>query len=440
MSRSRACERAKTSLETVLVERGLTSGTTPPVGLARHSSPRPSLPPRDRRRYPPRVMRCWAARRALDVALAGVILAACVDVHDALPAVGGLPTEPELTTIWVGIRHDSYAGRSGALRTEDTATAAAQGFGFVRPFLEASDESFLDEASNAGVRVLGALDWGSAEDVLDSIEGHPALFGWTIDDGINWGSDSAGCRSVKLTPVEVRDRHDWLKRRRPAGLTYASAVVHPSCEVAGYAGTVDVIGVQSFPIGQVDDAIALEQHAETFRQASDLLGSAGQSYVANLQAIAWVDRFPTPREFRNMAFAALVYGAKGFLVDSLYSFRGSLLSEDAPALWEAMPALVSEMRALEAIVSSATREPLPFAESNLHGALWRGSDQVIVIIVNTHRSEARTLDLSLPSEVGATLVSLFPSASPAPSWSEGRWIGAIDPEDVHVLSSPLDAR
>ena len=344
-----------------------------------------------------------------------------IDERGALTIDG----EPEFL---FGLYHVSWiGGRTGQGLEDDFDVMTDAGFDVVHPTLLATEttDAVLSSSHERGVYVVGELYWPERELVVGRHRDAPAIVAWDLADDANWPAGAP-----RVSPEELASRRDAFRRLDPDALSYASVIAGPGLEVRGYAQAVDILGVQSYPIGNnagdpAWDERALEQHVSYVRTASEDADGTGVCLHINLQTFAWPDqRAPTPSELRNMLYASIVHGYKGVLAYTFYD-GNSGLHDEHPEVWEELRRLRAEVESLERLILKGERTVIDTGVDGLHGATWSHGDERLVIVLSTKRDHAVEFEVPLHEFAGVD----------GAAWRvrEGVLSGRLEPEEVCVV-------
>ncbi len=364
----------------------------------------------------------------------GLALATTATVGpDGKLLVDGTPFFP------IGIYHVSWIGdRQGGEAIPDLVRAADAGFNLFHPTIDGRDSTadLLDAAAAHGVYVIGEVPWPAhgPDDFVNEWKAKSAMIGWNVADDFN--APYAG-PSYNHAPSEVAARRATIAALAPNHLSYASGGSFPGYRIAEFAGTMDVMGFQSYPLGAGNhpDDYALQENAESFAWVRDQLAGTGQLFVANPQAYRWKDggRYPTTREARNLLYAPLVYGAKGILWYTMWEGNGTLLPSVVPGLWEELGRLNGELRSLTSFLLHGTRTELATGHAHVHAASWERDDQIVVVVLSTERTATHAVSLALPAGAVEPAHARFPGRNEAGMTVVGGALdGTIGPEELHV--------
>jgi hypothetical protein len=338
----------------------------------------------------------------------------------------------------IGIIHVSWIGdEQGEKAIPDLELVADAGFNLIQPTVDARPdmEDFFDVATARGVYVLAEIPYPPTGPAgfINLWKDHPAIIGWLIADDFNAPYSGP---SYNHPPAELQARHDEVKSLAPDHLTYASGGSFPGFRIAEFLGTMDVMGFQSYPIGAQNfpDEYALQENVDSFDWVSGEIGASGQLFVANPQAYKWTgSRYPTPREGRNLMYAPLLRGVKGILWYAMWEGASRHLPTVAPALWADLKLQVAELKSLTPFLLHGTRTELATGNARVHAARWEHENQVVVVVLSTHRTDTVAVSLDLPGGVGGEAHALFPGRPESGlTVSGGDLAGDVGPEDVHA--------
>lgn len=390
------------------------------------------MAPRIPRRTTSRIRRALAA-----VAAAAMVLAASparsttatIDGNGNI-LVDGTPFFP------IGIYHVSWiGGRQGnAAQVADIDAIADAGFNLVHPTVDLRPgmAAVLDRAAARGLRVIAELPWAAAADVIALWQDRPAMIGWNIADDFN--APYSG--PPNHPPAELTERRDFVTALAPQHLTYASGGSFPGFVIEPYAGTVDVMGFQSYPIdGQsTPTEYELQENVDGFDYVASQLAPSGQPFIPNPQSFKWNGggAFPTPQEARNLLFPPLMRGAKGVIFYTYWGENG-VLSQVNPSLWAELGREVAELKTLTPFLLGTAPVPFVTGHARVHGAYWMLQHQIVAVVLNTHRGDSYDVALDLPPGALGAAQALFPTRAEAGMGVAGNQLaGTIGPLEVHV--------
>jgi PKD repeat protein len=322
----------------------------------------------------------------------------------------------------------------------DLEQIADAGFNLVHPTVDARNDmaDLFDVAEARGVYVIGETPYpaNGPDDFINKWKDRAAVIGWSIADDFN--APYAG-PTYNHPPAEIEARHVHQKALVPGHLTYASGGSYPGFRIAEFAGKMDVMGFQSYPLsaGNSPEEYALQENVDSFDWVRDQLAGSGQLFIANPQAYRWSDpgaRYPTPREERNFVYAPLLRGAKGILWYAFWEGADHLLPARAPELWADLPRQVAELKSLTPFLLHGVRTELATGNPRLHAARWELDRQVVTVVLSTHRTSAFAVALDLPPGAGEPSHRLFPDRPETGlAVAGGQLVGSVGPEDVHVI-------
>jgi len=383
-----------------------------------------------------------AATLAALLSLALVLAATSAGATTAIIGAGGNLEVDGQPFFPIGMYHVSWIGdRQGARAVPDLATIADAGFNLVHPTVDARPDmrDLLDAAVARGVYVIGEVPWpaNGPDGFVNLWKAHPAIVGWNVADDFN--APFAG--PPHRLPAEIQARSDVIEGLAPGHLTYASGGSFPGFEIASYAGTLEVMGFQSYPVaaGNSGEDYWLEENMDSWDYVAQELAGSGQLFVATPQAFKWSSgtsfgppQWPSPAEVRNMAYAPLTRGAKGMLYYTFWGENG-VLADKNPPLWSELARETAELRSLTPFLLHGSRTALATGLERVHGAYWEHAGQVVVVLLNTHREDSYAVALDLPPSVVPPLHAMFPPrAEGGMSLTAGQVAGGIGPEEVHV--------
>lgn len=339
----------------------------------------------------------------------------------------------------IGVYHVSWIGdRQGGEAIPDLVRAADAGFNLFHPSVDGRDSmgDLFDVAAARGMYVIGEIPWpaNGPDFFVNAWKAKPALIAWNVADDFNAPFTGP---TYNHPPSQVAARRDLIHALAPEHLAYASGGSYPGYRIAEFAGTMDVMGFQSYPIGAENhpDDYALQENAESFMWVRDQLAGTGQLFVANPQAYRWAGphRYPTPHEARNMLYAPLVYGAKGIVWYTMWEGNGTLLPSVAPGLWDELARLNDETSSLAPFLLHGARTELVSGHARVHAASWELDGQVVVVVLDTERTGSHAVALDLPAGATDPAHALFPArGEDGLAVVAGKLAGTIGPEEVHV--------
>lgn len=351
---------------------------------------------------------------------------------DGTILVNGLPFFP------IGIYHVSWIGnRQGGKAVPDLLLAADAGFNLIVPTIDARDDTqdLLDAAAAHGMYVIGETPWpaNGPGGFVNKWKNEPSMIGWLLADDFN--APYAG-PTYNHPPAQVAARRSELAALAPQHLGYASGGSYPGYRIAEFAGTMEVMGFQSYPLGAQNspDEYALQENVDSFDWVRDQLSGSGQTFIANPQAYKWGgSRYPTPREARNLLYAPLLRGAKGVIWYTMWEGSDRYLPKTAPDLWAALPDLNRETATLAPFLLHGARTEIATGDPRVHAARWELDGQTLVLAIGTHHDGPRAVSLALPADTSGPPHALFPMrAESGMTVAGGALIGSVGPEEVHA--------
>jgi len=389
--------------------------------------------------------RSFHARRSVAVALfcligsVAICFATAADASTASVDASGRIYRDGVPWFPIGMYHVSWIGdRQGAKAVGDLEAIADAGFDLMHATVDARADmiELFDAAEARGVSMIAEIPWSESgpDGFVNLWKSHPAIVGWNIRDDFN--APTFG--PVAHPPDEVAARRAVIDGLDPDRLTYASGTPFPGATVTPYAGTMEVMGFQSYPIGEQSypHEYELEEAMDEFDYVEAQLAGTGQAWVANAQAYRWrsaVGTYPTVRESRNLLYAPLIRGASGVLWYTMWEGNGTLLPSAAPALWAELPHQVAELKSLRPFLLYGVRSDLPTGLERVHAGLWELDSQIVVVVLNTHRTDSFDVSLALPGAGYESVARMFPGRSESGMVVDaGNLTGSIGPEEVHV--------
>ncbi|GHG01494.1 hypothetical protein GCM10017783_12120 [Deinococcus piscis] len=287
-----------------------------------------------------------------------------------------------------GFYHVSWAWQgTPERRAQDLERLAQAGFNLMitEPVNDRDSANFtalLDQAQQAGMFVI---PYGLSAENQQRVLQHPALLGFKVADDVN----------VNYTPEQAAERSAQFKALNPAKLTYLSLAVGQHRPETPYFAAADLIGNQSYPIGNDDIGVTYRM----MRSAVQSAQAQGNVPIANLQSAFWGVAKPTPGEIRNMTYQSLLAGVKGVVY---YAYRAPEVDLNAePFVWKSLQSLSKEVSLLAPLLldgelislDTAPQGPLTaYLRGQTPGGEWQG----YVVAINTSRKDTQTLDLELP--------------------------------------------
>src|SRR6185369_13636015 len=223
-----------------------------PTAAPRVIAPRTMPPTTSARRA-----RSFHARRSVAVALfcligsVAICFATAADASTASVDASGRIYRDGVPWFPIGMYHVSWIGdRQGAKAVGDLEAIADAGFDLMHATVDARADmiELFDAAEARGVSMIAEIPWSESgpDGFVNLWKSHPAIVGWNIRDDFN--APTFG--PVAHPPDEVAARRAVIDGLDPDRLTYASGTPFPGATVTPYAGTMEVMGFQSYPIGE----------------------------------------------------------------------------------------------------------------------------------------------------------------------------------------------
>lgn len=299
---------------------------------------------------------------------------------DGTVTVDGRPLFP------LGFYHISWAaGGTIAQRRADVCRLGASGFNLMatEPINDedvATYRDFLDLARQCGVYVLS---YGLKTNTVNAIKSHPAVLGFKLADDSN----------ALVSPGEVRKRNLSMKKLAPDKLTYISLSVGYNRPETPYFGTSDLVGNQSYPVGNDDINVTYR----VMRSAVQSALAQRSVPIANLQTFSWGKGkpLPSPAELRNMTYQAVMAGVKGILYYAYRSQEVDLNRE--PRLWGEAQALAREIALLSPALLESRRTELSSGNGKQPVVVvFQGTGGHYLLALNNSRRERQKVSLALP--------------------------------------------
>lgn len=383
-----------------------------------------------------RALAAVALLASLSAAAPALATTATVDPGGNL-LVNGAPFFP------IGAYHVSWIGnRQGKKTVPDLHVIADAGFNLLHPSIDARSDmiDLFDAATARGVYVLGEIPWpaNGPQDFINKWKNHPAIIGWNILDDFN-----APYHGTPNHPAsQAIERRDVVRALAPNQLVFGSGGAFPGFRIAEYAGTMDAMGFQSYPVsaGNNEEVEWLQENLDSYDWVRDQLAGTNQLFWAVPQAFRWKGsvftgpaRWPTDREERNMVYAALARGAKGVFYYTTWGENG-FLPQVNPSLWSEIGREVVELESLTPFLLHGDRSELSTGNARLYGALWTYRSQVLVVLLSTDYAASHAVAIDLPAGTVGPARRVFPARPEAGLVpSAGQLVGSVGPQDVHVV-------
>lgn len=385
-------------------------------------------------------MRRSRVGRGLTLIVAGLLGASLVGTGgDAAAPAGASVTGNQfpigLYHVGFGVASDPNDDVEGAQLIADLDDIAAAGFNLVSAMPNEDDMvPFLTRAQQLGVDVIYSkdgtdLDW---DQVLPSIRSFPSLVGLVHSDDVNTRHGS----EYNYPLAQAKADYTTRKQQAPNQGVFLSGGGHQSYgNLRLWAPYADIVGVQSYPICNEPDAKALSQHWAYMQRAFNRLTKKNQPWYVNGQTFSWggacAARVPTRAEYRNMMFAALLNGARGILNYTYFDAAGRLPTLH-PAFWNDVTSFNADVAAIEPFLVSGQLTRVPKLKKQAHGGYWRLGDDLLLVVIGTHRKKAAPVSLRLPAGYTQPLTPVLPDYATGLVNSGGTVSGSVAPDSVHV--------
>lgn len=298
---------------------------------------------------------------------------------DGTVLVNGQPFFP------FGFYHVSWArGGTPLQREKDLQRMAGAGFNVMvtEPTNDNDVAHFgtvLQDAQTAGIFII---PYGLGDDTLKHYKSAPALLGIKVADDAN----------AQWAPQQVWKRSQTINRLAPAKLTYISLSVTRDRNESQFFGAADMIGNQSYPVGNDDIGVVYPMMRSTIQSAL----SKGSVPIANLQSAPAGRAAPSAAEVRNMTYQALMAGVKGIIYYAYRSKEGDLNRN--PALWQSLSAMSKEVALLSPVLLDGQRQELSDgAQGRPLVVTIKGSTATYLLALNNSRKQSQQVQVQLPA-------------------------------------------
>jgi hypothetical protein len=360
-----------------------------------------------------------------------------------------------------GFYTNARASLNQQLQAVQAFSAAGLNTLFFDPLGASADayNSLFDEAAKKNVMLIsrfwgalgGAQDadgkWFPTADVpfVQRFKNKPALLAWALADDVQQYNNN---RSV------IAEYKSNVKAADPNHVTYVTGGTGETKAVS-YLDSTDLMAIQSYPIPNccawTPPVPAGAPHlSKTYWDIANTVAKtdpAGKPVIANLQAFTWdypghpesitERRWPTPQEFDNMTYQALVAGARGILYYTYEDFNAKIgppekmISETQPALWGRVPVLAEEVKRLTPALLNGKRAPFMSEDKSVYGATWNFDDKTFLVVVNTAGTQ-KEVNVALEAAVGTALQPFSENRATSLTLSAGRLTGLIEARDVQL--------
>ncbi len=356
------------------------------------------------------MIRCLAACAALLGMGTGPSAQQKVSVReDGTILVKGEPFFP------VGIVHVSSAG-DDQKRSSDLQMIAMGGFNMMQAVVKPGDGAFLDEAEAFGIRVLGeAADTEALKAAVKDLKGKNAILGWNVAENADNG---------KRLTIELAGLRKEIKGLDPDRPTYATCGDIEQC--GKFLDSADVIGLKSFPVHSGN----LSGPANLFAAAAKASGETQRTFIAVIQAWAPKDkRAPTADEVRNMAYQALIQGARGVLFHAYLDKDWDMGAQTD--LWNGVRVLAAEIQALKRVLLEGKLKRIDARTEDIFAGAWAHQGRITLAVVNTANEPKKVL-LELPAEATGAGQPQFRVPARRLTLEGGKLAGEMGSGQAHV--------
>lgn len=312
-----------------------------------------------------------------------------------------------------GFYHDSEEPNDQRTNlVTDLQTIDSAGFNVIHPTITELEDTveYRSKAVDLGMWSIATFYRPALESVVKQLKDDASIFAWDIADDF-----SSPPGNPKLSPEAVKTRHNQVKAIDPTSLTYGAAGANPVYHNEKYLGSVDVMGLEAYPIGNLNGPYEteLEDSIGTYLHNRKSM-PAGQALIALPQTFAWPNkRWPTASEVRNMTYGALIARMNGVMYYTYGSASVGKLSSRSE-LWNEVKALKQDIDVLTPALLSGTytqydalKTGEAIGKGRVHAGFWQKDGITYVVVLNTATS-AQTVSIPVPgSSTGVTLTPLF---------------------------------
>jgi hypothetical protein len=362
--------------------------------------------------------------------------------NDGMVTINGTPT------FLFGFYYDSDDANTQKLNlVNDLNTIASAGFNVMHPVVTELNNTtdYRSQAALKNVWTIATFYRPALADTVTKLKDDPSIIMYDIADDF---SSPAG--NPKESPQAVKSRHDQIKAINPNVLTYGAAGAHPNYHNERYLGSLDVMGLEAYPIDnpeapyktEMEDSFATYLHnRQTMPQK--------QTLIALPQTFAWEgSRYPNAGEVRNMTYGALVARMNGIVY---YTFRSATwsslfdgsLNTTQPAIWNETKLLKKDIDKLTPAILYGTYslyDSLPqggdIGAGRIHAAFWQYQGKTYIVAINT-ATTSQQANINLPSGSSGNLEPLFPSDNryeKGLTFASNKLTGNVSANAVHVYS------
>ena len=347
----------------------------------------------------------------------------------------------------IGLYHDSMdAGRYGLPLLDDLNTIAGSGsfntmIVSLDPTYGQTVTDFYLAAAQKNIKVISQVYLPALSLEVSAYVGMPQLFGIGIGDDFN-----SPPSDPKYSPATMLSRTNTVKSINPHFLTFGAAGGHKVFPIAPYVGTMDIVGVECYPLGDGNQSYANELEAtDDYFQYNRAMMDPYTTEIAILQGFPRSDgsRWPTAAEARNQAWIAMIRGIQGVVWYSYYTGSGRFITQNSE-LWNEVGALSTDLKNFSAVVLNAfsTRKEQHYAgdqafandSGGWHAATWQYNGATYVVVANTHRTQSQSVTINLPSGATGKVQPMFSTSRYGSGFSRlgTQLSGTIAAGDVHV--------
>ena len=294
----------------------------------------------------------------------------------------------------------------------------------------------LDEAQKNNVKVLIGtpyapyMKWRAIER-----KDHPATFGYTISDDADNG---------KFTLAELANINAEVKKEDPNHITHLTLTGWNSTRrslAAQFITIADFCSYQCYPICKHRDADFTKANSllETYKRTLAYVleaEKANKPFMMLPQTFSWGSQssspcYPSVMELRNMVYAGLAAGVKGFIS---YDFSFDLINNQKP-LWKEYADLAKDVKSVQSILFENKLTRHNIADNELVFSSWRKGDTTLFVIVNTSYTFKKNINQKIDWSIGNQLIP-FSNRLESPLYIEnGTLTGSISPQAVQVYTT-----
>lgn len=318
-----------------------------------------------------------------------------------------------------GFYHVSDVGNHyGQAMADDVKKMGEAGFNIIQlvvtgPDGEESTELARAEAQKYGMSIIASYYKPSLDLWTAALKDDPTLMGWNVLDDFN-----VPYSNPRVNPDQAKAEAGVVRNSAEAAgatqIIYGSGGGYPfrSGQSAKYLfgeykDAMDIMGTQTYPIGNNDESFAnapLEENFAYLKYAREQ-APANKPVFANLQSFAWKgERYPNVIETRNMVWAAVVTRVEGILAYSYLEESGDLSTKTD--LWSEWKKLRQDINGelVEAILNGEyiyqDTTPGVTGTPRLHVATYTNDDKAFVVVLNTNsQKDVNTANLDAQNQI-----------------------------------------